>query len=229
MFQISATPAPKAVVSALTVLAAMGASGMVSAAPIELDPSMGTFCVNNWGMNTAANMKDWLTANTITYHSQGPAFAKWNIDFASNNVASAQYRIDANGNGSSYGIPSGAVLTFSLVTQNWATGVAAAQGTGPLYGTTQGVDFLQFTSASSNGDANYDITPLLQTWDANPGSYYGVRFFITGGATRGGVRSPDQSGSFTGNLVVDMTPIPEPTALALAGAGRLLAVRRRRH
>jgi len=124
MFQICASPTRKAA-SALTVLTAMGASGMVAemSAAAELEPNQGARGMNSsyMGTSTPQNWKDWLTEAGVTYHggSAGPGFTTWPIDFGAGPITSALYRIDANGASVAYGIPAGATLDFSLITEPW--------------------------------------------------------------------------------------------------------------
>lgn len=237
MFQICSSPTRKAA-SALTVLAAMGASGMVAemsatpASAAEIEPSLGARGLSSsyMGSSTPANWHDWLAETGVTYHggSAGPAFATWPIDFAAGAITAANYRIDANGSSFAYGIPAGATLDFSLITEPWSPGTPDSNQFGPDHGTTLGVDDVQIVAPG--GDMDADITPLLLTWQANPSAYYGVRFAVTGGAERGGVYAPNDTTDSTGitaNLVVQQS-VPEPAALSVLALGGLLGLRRRR-
>src|SRR4051794_21325660 len=103
MFQISTLPAGRKAASALTVLAAIGASGMVaevcSAAVVDLDPSKAAYGLKSSYMG-AGHSYNWLNwnVNQVTYHfpSNGPGFATWPIDFNAGPIANAKYRIGAN-------------------------------------------------------------------------------------------------------------------------------------
>ena len=136
MFQISTSPAGRKATSALTVLAAIGASGMVaevsSAAVVELDPSKAAYGLKSSYMGTGHSY-NWLNWNVsqVTYHlpSNGPGFATWPIDFNAGAIANAKYRIDANGSGTAYGIPAGCQLNFSLVTEPWDPATADSNST----------------------------------------------------------------------------------------------------
>jgi len=229
MFQIDIAPKRKTA-SALTVLAAIGASGMVaevaSADVTELAPVEAARGKNSTFIGTGfpENWVNWLADTGITYHAEGPAFARWNIDFGLGPISSATYRIDANGAGSAYGIPAGAVLDFALVTEPWTAATPDTSNTGPDVGTTLGTDFVQVTAPG--GDIDVDITPLLTTWQANPGAYYGVRFKVSAGAERGGVQAPNATG-ITADLIVDQI-VPEPASFSVMAGGGLMLLRRRR-
>ena len=230
MFQISMSSSRKAA-SALTVLAAMGASGMVadvaSAAPVTLDPTQGARGKNHGfiGSGNPDNWVDWLPENTVTYHGNigGPAFATWGIDFGAGAITSAMYRLDANGTSFAYGIPAGATLEFALITEPWSPSTPDSSSTGPDVGTNLGTDFVQ--TAAAGGDQDVDVTPLLLTWQTNPAAYYGIRFKVTDGAERGGVQAPGATG-ITADLIVDQ--VPEPGSLSVLALGTLAGLRRRR-
>lgn len=233
MFQISTAPTGRKAASALTVLAAIGASGMVaevsSAAVVELEPSKAAYGLKSsyMGAGNPDNWKDW-NISQVTYHlpSNGPGFATWGIDFNAGAITNAKYRIDANGASAAYGIPAGCSMNFSLVTEPWDPATPDPNQFGPDHGTTAGVDSLDVVDTLGN-DFDADITPLLLTWQLNPSSYYGVRFAVTGGADRGGVNAP--GGAVTANLLLSQGAAPEPaSALAALAFGGLCQTRRRR-
>ena len=232
MFQISSLPTrpSRATASALTVLAAIGASGMVAevSSAAELTPTQAARGTRSsyMGASTPDNWKNWLTETDVTYHlpTNGPGFATWALNFGAGPITSAKYRIDANGASFAYGIPAGATLDFSLVTEPWSPTTPDPNQFGPDHGTTLGVDDVQVVAPGDDMDA--DITPLLLTWQANPTAYYGVRFAVTAGAERDGVQAPGVSG-ITANLIVDQA-VPEPASLSLLALGGALALRRRR-
>jgi hypothetical protein len=237
MFQISTAPSGRKAASALTVLAAIGASGMVaevsSAAVVELEPMKAARGLKSSYMGTS-NPENWLNwqVSEVTYHvpPNGPGFATWDIDFNAGAITNAKYRIDANNNPDqqAYGLPAGCTLNFSLVTEPWDPGTPDANQFGPDHGTTPGVDSLDVVDTLGN-DFDADITPLLLTWQLNPTSYYGVRFAVTGGADRGGVNAP--GGAVTANLLLTQgtAAVPEPTcALAALAFGGLCQTQRRR-
>jgi MYXO-CTERM domain-containing protein len=216
----------------------MGASGMVAelstpAAAAEVEPNQGARGTNSSYMGTANpdHWRNWLTEAGVTYHAVGdggPAFVTWPIDFAAGPVTSALYRIDANGASSAYGIPAGATLDFSLITEPWSPATPDSNQFGPDHGTTLGVDRVQVVAPG--GDMDADITPLLQAWQASPTAYYGVRFAVTRGADRGGVYAPNDTADSTGitaNLIMAQST-PEPAALSLLSLAALLGLRRRR-
>jgi hypothetical protein len=230
MFQIQ-TSATRKGASALTVLAAMGASGMVAqvapAAVTDVAPSAGARGKNSSyiGSGFPENWVNWLSDEAITYQAEGPAFATWAIDFGAGTIASAKYRIDANNAGASYGIPPGATLQFALVTEPWSAATPDSSNTGPDVGTTPGTQLLEIVSPG--GDYDADITPLLLTWQSNPSAYYGVRFEVTSGTPRGGVHSPNDT-FITAHLLLDQASAPEPASLSMLSLGALLGLRRRR-
>lgn len=229
MFTIG-TSSARSTVSALTVLAAIGASGMVAEGAItELDPTAGARGKNSSYMTTPGNWINWLTESAVTYHNAGPGFTTWAIDFGAGTINSAKYRIDANGSSVAYGIPAGATLDFALVTEPWSAATPDPNRFGPDYGTiTGGASPTLVHVTAIAGDQDVDITPILQTWQANPTSYYGVRFFVSAGVTslRGGVVAP--GGSVTGNLILDQAATPEPASLGVLGLGGVLLMRRQR-
>ena len=228
MFTIG-TSSVRSTASALTVLAAIGASGMVAeGAVIELDPSVAARGKNSSYMTNPGNWVNWLTESIVTYHAAGPAFTTWAIDFGAGTINSAKYRIDANGSSIAYGIPAGATLDFALITEPWSAATPDPNRFGPDYGTITGgasPTLVQVTATA--GDQDVNITPILQTWQANPTAYYGVRFFVSAGVTslRGGVVAP--GGAVTGNLILDQAATPEPASLAVLGVGGALLLRRR--
>lgn len=238
MFQISASPKGRSAASALTVLAAIGASGMsaevCSAAVVELEPTQGARGTNAsyMGTSTPANWRNWLTETGVTYHggSNGPSFVTWGgVDFGAGEISSAKYRIDANGTSLAYGIPAGATLDFSLITEPWTPAAPDTNQFGPDHGTTLGTDLVQVTAPG--GDFDADITTLLQTWQDNPTAYYGVRFSVSAGAERGGVYAPNDTQDSTGitaNLILDQQLIPEPASLGALTLAGFLGLRRRR-
>ena len=236
MFQISTSPVGKQAASALTVLAAIGASGMVadvaSAAVIEMEPTIAAYGLRSsyMGAGNPENWLDWQIAG-VTYHkpNYGPGFATWNIDFGAGAIANAKYRLDGGNNPDqqAYGLPAGCQMNFSLVTEPWSPAAPDASQFGPDHGTTLGVDSLDVVDVAGN-DFDADITPLLLTWQLNPSAYYGIRFAVTGGADRGGVNAP--GGAVTANLILTQVTVPEPasTFVALAGTGLAITRRRRR-
>src|SRR5688572_3135305 len=86
MFQLPKAPGRKAT-SALTVLAAIGASGMAadvaSAAVTEVAPTQAARGKNSSyiGSGFPDNWYNWLTEADVTYHAEGPGYALWPIDF----------------------------------------------------------------------------------------------------------------------------------------------------
>lgn len=228
MFQISIAPSRKTA-SALSVLAAMGASGMVAevSSAADLNPTQAAFGTRSsyMGVDNSENWKNWLTENALTYHAgtNGPGFTAWPIDFSAGPILSAKYRIDANGTSFAYGIPAGTTLDFALVTEPWSPATPDPNRFGPDYGTTLGTDLVQVTAPGDDFDA--DITPLMLTWQANPTAYYGVRFYVSAGAERGGVQAPGVTG-ITGDLILEQA-IPEPASLSLLAFAGLSALGRR--
>ena len=250
MFQISLSPTRKTA-SALTVLAAMGATGMVpqnASATLELEPTEGA-----WGTNAAylgtgfpGNWKNWLTQTGVTnIGNNGPqaeggqrAYATWNINFGAGAITSAGFRIDKNGASREYGVPAGATLDFRLITEPWSSATPDSNNLGPDVGSTLGVDFIQVTAPAADPFVA-DVTPLLLTWQANPSAYFGIRVYESAPfppttndpPSRGGVYAPNETVDSTGitaNLVLEQA-IPEPTSVSLAAAmGGFLAMRRRR-
>jgi hypothetical protein len=237
MFQISSSPTRRNTASALTVLAAIGASGMVaevaSAAVVELEPTQGARGLNAsyLGPGFPTNWVDWLADQDVT--NVGPnqrAYATWNIDFGGGTITDAEFRIDKNGASFAYGIPAGATLDFALITEPWSSTTPDSSNTGPSVGTTPVTEFVQVT-APADDPFTADITSLIVNWQANPTAYFGVRMFVSAGAERGGMWAPNETGDSTGitaNLLLDQTPIPEPTALGAVALGGLALSRRRR-
>ena len=233
MFQIASAPARKTA-SALTVLAAMGASGMVAevSSAAELEPTQGARGLNAsyLGPGFPTNWVNWLADQGVT--NVGPnqrAYATWDIDFGAGLISDAEFRIDKNGASFAYGIPAGATLDFALITEPWSSSTPDSSNTGPSVGTTPGTEFLQVI-APTDDPFNADITPLLVHWQSNPTAYFGVRMYVSAGAERGGMWAPNETGDatgITGNLVLDQA-IPEPASLSLLALGGLTALRRRR-
>jgi hypothetical protein len=249
MFQISIAP-PRKAASALTVLAAMGASGMVSefaSAAIDLEPTDGARGLNASyiGTGNPTNWVNWLAESGVTNvgnngtgtNGAQRAYATWNINFGAGPINSAGYRIDKNGASREYGIPAGATLDFALITEPWSSATPDSNNLGPDVGTTLGVDFIQVT-APADDPFVADVTPLLLTWQANPSAYYGIRWYESAPLppdefaqpSRGGVWAPSETTSstgITGNLVLDQV-IPEPSTLSLLAFGGAFGLRRRR-
>jgi hypothetical protein len=69
-----------------------------------------------------------------------------------------------------------------------------------------------------------DITSIMQHWQQNPDSYYGVRLRIS--TEYGGVYAPNDSGDGSGTMANLTVVTPEPTSLGLIAIGSMLALRR---
>jgi hypothetical protein len=240
MFQIQST-SPRKAASALTVLAAIGASGMVAqvAAAAELEPSQGARGRNTQFIGTGfpENWQDWLALENVTNMAEGPGYATWPINFGAGTITSALYRIDKNGESFSYGIPAGANLDFQLILEPWSPTTPDSSNTGPDVGNNTATDLdpgpvTRVSVIAPVGDFDADITPLLQTWQSDPGAYFGVRMFVTSGAERGGVWAPnetDDAPGITANLILEQAPVPEPASAAIVGlASAALVMWRRR-
>jgi hypothetical protein len=234
MFQISSVPARKTA-SALTVLAAMGASGMVAevSAATELEPTQGARGLNAsyLGPGFPTNWVDWLADRGVTNVSPNQrAYATWNIDFGAGTITDAEFRIDKNGASFAYGIPAGATLDFALITEPWSSATPDSSNSGPSVGSTPGTEFVQVV-APLDDPFNADITSLLAHWQTNPTAYFGVRMFVSSGAERGGMWAPNETGDapgITANLVLDQAVIPEPASFGVMALGSVMLLRRRR-
>lgn len=236
MFQIHTSPA-RGAASALTVLAAIGASGMASeatAAPVNVETSMAARAKNSSYAYLASNWENWLSLSNwsnvgVKEGITSRGFVTWDSTalFGNGSITEAKFKIQKNNNSSSYGIPAGAHVEFALITDAW-------DSLTPKAGDPDGPDVQDATAllleAPADGYYEADITPLLQLWQANPGSYYGIRLYSpdSGGGVVDQNNTEAGRAGITGDLLLTTVPLPEPGSLILAVAGVLPLRRSRR-
>jgi len=244
MFHISTSPTGRTATSALTILAAIGASGMVaevaSAAVVEYELLDAVRTPNSTYAYLEGNWHDWsgeTNWNGIGWAdgvvdppsgSDGPqrAFLNWDIDFDAGTITDARIKIRKNNTSQEYGIPGGAHVEFALITDDWSFAGGPKASPDPD-GPDVGPSVLVTAPADLYFEA--DVTSLLQTWQANPTQYHGIRFYSTDSA--GGVHGPMNPDSLqTGDLILTTAAIPEPASLGMLalGSGGILLSRRRR-
>jgi hypothetical protein len=241
MFQISLRSPSRKTASALTVLAAMGASGLVpeqAQAVIELEPTQAARGTNASYLGTGfpANWKNWNTETGNT--GIGPnqrGYATWAVDFGAGPINSASVRIEPINHNATYGVPVGATLDLALITEPWTPATPdnspPGNNSGPSVGTTPVTEFVQRT-APVDIPFNADVTSLLQHWQSNPSAYFGIRmYFSSASGAQCGVYAPNtpppDSQGVTANLVLDQT-VPEPSTVSLLALGGAIGLRRRR-
>jgi len=234
MFQVPISPNRRSTASALTVLAAIGASGMTeqaTAAVATHELSMAARAPNS--SYAYLQWQNWLTATNWSPMGDPPdapiarGFLAWNIDFNAGAITDAKIRISKNNNSSAYGLPAGAHLEFGLITDLWTS------STPKPFPDLDGPDIEEsskiLVAAPSDLVFEVDVTSLLQIWQANPGTYHGIRFWSPD--STGGVVDPNNTdvgrGGITGDLVLTTTEIPEPALLGLLSLGGALGLRRR--
>lgn len=241
MFQISTSP--RAAVSALTVLAAIGTSGMASqvvAATTTYEPTTAARVSNgvNYG-NFASQWDNTLdNDNWLSYGGDSRGFFDWGLNLGTlDNITHADLTFVKISEGVTYGTPDGSHIAVALVTQEWqstylnggtdANNVQTWGATGPSV-----ANELIFAIDPDNDIFTVDVTPLLEIWQAAPSSYYGLRFYVTDAA--GGIGDPNSLNYAprTGELVLttEAAGVPEPATLSvlLAGSAALCLSRRRR-
>ena len=235
MFQISTSPTPRKATSALAVLAAIGAAGVASqaiAAPVTTtyDPTLAARVANgvNYG-NFSNQWNNWLDdLNWRSFGGVSRGYLDWGVNLAATDpVTAAVIKFEKINESTAYGIPDGSHIEVALITQDWsgyAAGPYSWGATGPSV-TSQTV----LPIDPDNAIFEVDVTSLLQTWQASPSSYYGIRFYITD--TAGGIADPNSDNypaHVSADLFLTTEPIPEPGALGLLAMGGLLGLRRRR-
>jgi hypothetical protein len=235
MFQINQSVASRKSASALAVLAAIGASGMVAqvaaAAEIELEPTQAARGTNASYLGTGFpdNWKNWLAETGGTGIGDGQrGYATWSIDFGAGQVSSAKFRLNPINATAAYGVPAGANVNFQLISEPWSSATPDTSNSGPDVGITPGTEFV--TVVAPGGDFDADITSLLVHWQNNPSAYYGVRVWVE--AERGGVYAPNDTtdgNGTTANLLLEQQAVPEPASVGLLALGSVMVLRRRRN